>query len=120
MEGQQKTDGADKEETEKIHEIRLYSGKQSQTAGWAPAGSLCAVTGLTIPVCQDLLASLVYKEGEEKEVSALSLIHISPLPEVLIMKQNRFQSLQVDVYKRQEQHPRFILQLVPILSGHHL
>lgn len=70
MEGQQKTDGADKEETEKIHEIRLYSGKQSQTAGWAPAGSLCAVTGLTIPVCQDLLASLVYKEGEEKEVSA--------------------------------------------------
>lgn len=70
MEGQQKADGADKEETEKIHEIRLYSGKQSQTAGWAPAGSLCAVTGLTIPVCQDLLASLVYKEGEEKEVSA--------------------------------------------------
>ena len=70
MEGQQRTDGADKEETEKIHEIRLYSGKQSQTAGWAPAGSLCAVTGLTIPVCQDLLASLVYKEGEEKEVSA--------------------------------------------------
>lgn len=69
MEGQQRTDGADKEETEKIHEIRLYSGKQSQTAGWAPAGSLCAVTGLTIPVCQDLLASLVYKEGEEKEVS---------------------------------------------------
>ncbi len=70
MEGRQKTDGADREETEKIHEIRLYSGRQSQTAGWAPAGSLCAVTGLTIPVCQDLLASPAYKEGEERENSA--------------------------------------------------
>ena len=33
--------------TEKIHQIRLYSGAQFETAEQVPAGTVCAVTGLT-------------------------------------------------------------------------
>ncbi|MGI5947690.1 MAG: GTP-binding protein [Lachnospiraceae bacterium] len=56
-------------ETEKIHEIRLYSGQQSQTAASASAGSLCAVTGLSVPVCQDVLVSSGDFSGQEQEIS---------------------------------------------------
>lgn len=43
---------------EKIHQIRIYSGKKSRTADKALAGSLCAVTGLSLPKCQDMVARL--------------------------------------------------------------
>lgn len=56
-------------ETEKVHEIRLYSGQQSQSAASASAGSLCAVTGLSVPVCQDVLVSAGECPGQEKERS---------------------------------------------------
>lgn len=56
-------------ETEKVHEIRLYYGQQSQSAASASAGSLCAVTGLSVPVCQDVLVSAGECPGQEKERS---------------------------------------------------
>lgn len=56
-------------ETEKVHEIRLYSGQQSQSAASASTGSLCAVTGLSVPVCQDVLVSAGECPGQEKERS---------------------------------------------------
>ena len=56
-------------ETEKVHEIRLYSGQHSQSAASASAGSLCAVTGLSVPVCQDVLVSAGECPGQEKERS---------------------------------------------------
>ena len=56
-------------ETEKVHEIRLYSGQQSQSAASASDGSLCAVTGLSVPVCQVVLVSAGECPGQEKERS---------------------------------------------------
>ena len=56
-------------EIEKVHEIRLYSGQQSQSAASASAGSLCAVTGLSVPVCQDILVSAGECSGQGKERS---------------------------------------------------
>jgi len=38
---------------EKIHQIRLYSGDRFETAEEAPAGTVCAVTGLTSPRISD-------------------------------------------------------------------
>ena len=40
---------------EKVHQIRIYSGRQSQTVEKALAGSLCGVTGLSMPNCQDMV-----------------------------------------------------------------
>ena len=38
---------------EKIHQIRLYSGDRFELAETAPAGTVCAVTGLTAPQAGD-------------------------------------------------------------------
>ena len=38
---------------EKIHQIRLYSGDRYSTADTVPAGTVCAVTGLTVPGAGD-------------------------------------------------------------------
>ena len=51
-------------EKEKIHEIRTYSGQQSQAVQTAAAGSLCAVTGLEFPSCQDVILSAEYPKEE--------------------------------------------------------
>lgn len=51
-------------EKEKIHEIRTYSGQQSQAVQTAAAGSLCAVTGLELPRCQDVILSAEYPKEE--------------------------------------------------------
>ena len=51
-------------EKEKIHEIRTYSGQQSQAVQTAASGSLCAVTGLEFPSCQDVILSAEYPKEE--------------------------------------------------------
>lgn len=40
-------DGGKTEWEEKVNQIRIYSGDKYETAGEAPAGSICAVTGLS-------------------------------------------------------------------------
>ena len=56
---EEKTDKEDGEQVtrtgEKVHQIRIYSGQQSRTIDKALAGSLCAVTGLSLPKCQDMV-----------------------------------------------------------------
>lgn len=54
----------DRQEPEKVHEIRIYTGQKSRTADAAPAGSLCAVTGLALPKCGDLVCG---PEGWDRE-----------------------------------------------------
>ena len=46
-------DGEGKAWEEKIHQIRLYSGDRYETADSVPAGTVCAVTGLTVPGAGD-------------------------------------------------------------------
>lgn len=62
-ESEQKTEDFEVEK-EKIHEIRTYSGQQSQAVQTAAAGSLCAVTGLELPRCQDVILSAEYPKEE--------------------------------------------------------
>lgn len=62
-ESEQKTEDFEVEK-EKIHEIRTYSGQQSQAVQTAAAGSLCAVTGLELPHCQDVILSAEYPKEE--------------------------------------------------------
>lgn len=62
-ESEQKTEDFEGEK-EKIHEIRTYSGQQSQAVQTAAAGSLCAVTGLELPHCQDVILSAEYPKEE--------------------------------------------------------
>lgn len=62
-ESEQKTEDFEVEK-EKIHEIRTYSGQQSQAVQTAAAGSLCAVTGLELPRCQDVILSVEYPKEE--------------------------------------------------------
>lgn len=40
-------DGGDRDWREKVNQIRIYSGTRYQTVDQAPAGTVCAVTGLT-------------------------------------------------------------------------
>ena len=47
------TDAEGKPWEEKIHQIRLYSGDRFETADSVPAGTVCAVTGLTVPGAGD-------------------------------------------------------------------
>ena len=47
------TDAEGKPWEEKIHQIRLYSGERFETADSVPAGTVCAVTGLTVPGAGD-------------------------------------------------------------------
>ncbi len=54
---------------EKIHEIRIYSGQQSQAVQKAAAGSLCAVTGLELPQCQDIIVSAEYRKEEHSSLT---------------------------------------------------
>ncbi len=42
---------------EKIHQIRLYSGEKFELAEWAEAGTVCAVTGLSVPVTGEGIGS---------------------------------------------------------------
>ena len=45
---------------EKIHQIRLYSGDRYETAEEAPAGTVCAVTGLTAPRAGDGIGAAAF------------------------------------------------------------
>ena len=45
---------------EKIHQIRLYSGDRYETAEEAPAGTVCAVTGLTAPPAGDGIGAAAF------------------------------------------------------------
>ena len=47
------TDAEGKPWEEKIHQIRLYSGDRFETADSVPTGTVCAVTGLTVPGAGD-------------------------------------------------------------------
>ncbi len=48
---------------EKIHQIRLYSGDKYELAESAPAGAVCAVTGLSRTRCGDVLGAGPAGEG---------------------------------------------------------
>jgi len=100
--------------TEKVNQIRIYSGGKYHTAEFAEAGSVCAVTGLSLampgdglgfegsslrPVLEPVLSyKITLPEGEDQRLFLLKLRELEEeVPELQIVWNEKLQEIQAQV-----------------------
>lgn len=99
---------------EKVNQIRLYSGEKYEITGEAPAGTVCAVTGLSktvpgqglgaetakvSPVLVPFLTYTVHSPGEEDRGTLLLRLRLleEEIPEIHVLWDEEFRTVQIQV-----------------------